>query len=255
MKLTLILLLIAFGCYIGYRIALQMAHKKDPNDKPGCVLIGYVTLVYLCMCSLSFPFIGITVAGLYATVAHDRFEATVTQVRQYESEDDEGNYHTMYSPTVIFTNSSGAIIERELNISSGDPYYVGEKHPITYDVDSDKVSSRSMASVLLLTGGLIMSLLLLGYVIIGFAYAYTIPIEITGMDYTVIIFLYIIMPLGMIGMNVGLIYYMVQRIFYDYKSDHPVWVLFLVGFFILVLTLASVGIVKLMWKKKKTKNL
>lgn len=254
MKLSIIIALLLFACYIGYRIAKRMARNKDPNKKPGCMMSGYVIIVYLCLCSLSFPFLNMTISGLYNNLVDTRYEATVVSVRDYISEDSDGNKRTMYAPTVSFTSNSGQKITRELNIGSGDPYIVGEMHPVSYDENDDQLNSRSVASVLLLIGGLIMSLLLLGYVLIGFAYAFRIPIGITGARYTGILFIYILMPIGMIGLNVGLIYYVYQRLVNGYKSDQPIWVLFIVGFFILVLTLAKIGIVRMLLEKETKKK-
>lgn len=253
MKIVFFLILFLYAVYIGYRIATRMARDKDPDGQPGCVLSSYVTLIYLCMCLFSFPFIGWTGTALYQSMAHDRYEATITSVREYEDEDDDGNYRTMYQPTVKFTANNGTVIERELGISSGDPYDIGEMHPVSYDADSDQVNSRSWSTILLLTAGLMLSLMFLGYVLIGFAYAYDIPIGITGTAYTVYIFLYILFPLGMIGMNVALIYYLVDTIINGNNADDPVWVLWLVGFFVLVLTLSMIGIIRMILEKRKNK--
>lgn len=250
MKLGLIIIVILYACYIGYRISLRLSRLKDSNNRPGFVTAGYVILVYLSMCLLSFPFVGICISGLYAHASHDKYDAIITSVRTYMDEDDDRRKTLMHTPTVELTFPDEKYIEQELNIASGDPYTVGDLHPVTYSNSSEQLSSGSLSSFLLLIGGLIMALFLLGYVIIGFTYAYDIPIGITGMGYTAFFFIYIFMPLGMLGMNAGMIYYVVRRLLYGYKSDQPVWVLFLVGFFILVLTLAKIGIVKKLLNSK-----
>ncbi|WP_405368945.1 DUF3592 domain-containing protein [Nonlabens sp. Asnod2-A12] len=251
MRLAIYITLLLVACYIAYRIAQRMASDKDPDEKPGCIMVGYVTLVYLCMCALSFTFLSLTLSGLYGNVVHHRYEATVIDVRTYESEDSDGNTTTMYAPTVQFTTDQGDVITRELNISSGEPYQNGEIHPVSYNQETNDLDSRSIASVVLMLAGLLMSLFLLGYVIIGIAYAFYIPIGINGMEYTAFIFVYILMPLGMIGMNAGLIYYVVQRLTTGYKSDQPIWVLIVVIFFIIVLTLSKISIIKIMLSKNK----
>lgn len=254
MRLAIYITLLLVACYIAYRIAQRMASDKDPDEKPGCIMVGYVTLVYLCMCALSFTFLSLTLSGLYGNVVHHRYEATVIDVRNYESEDSDGNTTTMYAPTVQFTTDQGDVITRELNISSGEPYQNGEMHPVSYNQETNDLDSRSIDSVLLMLAGLLMSLFLLGYVLIGIAYAFHIPIGINGMEYTAFIFIYILMPLGMIGMNAGLIYYVVQRLTTGYKSDQPIWVLIVVIFFIIVLTLSKISIIKIMLSKKKKKE-
>jgi len=195
--------------------------------------------------------VGWTVSALYGNIVNDRYEAIVSSVREYEDEDDDGNSQTMYQPTVKFTSNDGVVVEEELGISSGDPFYVGEMHPVSYDEQSGHLSSRSFVAVALQSAGLMMSLLLLGYVIIGFAYAYSIPIGITGAEYTVVIFLFILLPVGMIAMDAMLIYYLVDTLFYGNNADDPAWVLWLVGFFALMLTLAMIGILQQFLKKRK----
>ena len=157
----------------------------------------------------------------------------------------------MHVPTVSFTPlSSSTPIVHELDIASGESYEIGELHKIAYNPDTGNIQSKELSSILLLIGGLIFSLVLLSFVVYAVLYAFYVKLPITLLELVIYNFIGIIVPLGIVGMNAGIIYYLYQRLVHGVKADQPVWVIFLCLFFSLVLTVVTFGFFKLLFKKE-----
>lgn len=245
-----LILVLLFALYISYRIIKRMVG----DDKVGCASFAYVSAVYLSLCSLSLPFVIMTSTSLYRIITYETYDAVVVEVSTYISEDSDGNDTLMYTPTVKFTpKGSSEPITRKLGIGSGDPYYVGDSHTVAYNSDTGKIESKSLASILLLIGGLIFSLMLFSFVAYGIYYAFFDKLAFHIMDMVMIYFLYIIMPIGVLGMNAGMIYYLYERLVTGTKADDPTWVLIIVIFFVLVLSLVTVSGIKMLFSRERSK--
>ena len=245
-----ILAVALFALFISYRIVKQMSG----DNKVGCIGFGYVSAVYLSLCGLSFPFVIMTVTSLYGIITYDSYEAVVVEVSTHMSENDDGSETLMYTPTVKFTpKNSLEPITRKLGISSGAPYHIGDSHQVAYNSNTKKIESKSLASILLLIGGLIFSLMLFSLVAYGVYYAFFDKLAFHVMDMIMIYFLYIIMPIGVLGMNAGMIYYLYNRLVNGVKADDPAWVLIVVVFFALVLTLLTISVIKMLFSNDGSK--
>lgn len=248
-KVSLILVLL-FALYISYRIAKRMGD----DDKVGCSGFTYVSIVYLTLCSLSLPFVMMTSSSLYRIITYEAYDAVVVEVSTYISEDSDGNDTLMYTPTVKFTpNGSSEPITRKLRIGSGDPYHVGDSHIVAYNSDTGKIESKSLASILLLVGGFIFSLMLFSIVAYGVYYAFFEVLTFHIMDMIIIYFFYIIIPVGILGMNAALIYYLYERFITGVKADDPAWVTIIVSFFAIVLSLTTIAMFKMLFSKERSK--
>lgn len=242
--------IVVLGLLISYRITKRMGG----DGKVGCMTFGYVSLVYLMLCALSIPFVIGSASGLYKIATFDTYEATVVDVSSYMRKNPDGRRIKMYTPTVKFTpRGSSEPREKKLEIGSGEPYQIGEKYKIVYDSDTGKLESREIAAILLLSGGLIFSLTLLSLVIYGAYYAFVEKRSFPLTSLATILIVYIIMPISMIGLNAGMIYYVYNRLAYGVRSEQPIIVLIIVIFFIIVLSLATVGLAKMFINKEKIK--
>ena len=245
-----VLAVASFALYISYRITKRIAG----NEKVGCASFAYVSAVYLSLCALSLPFVIMTSNSLYRIITYEAYDAVVVEVSTYMSEDSDGNETLMYTPTVKFTpRGSSEPITRKLGIGSGEPYHIGDSHKVAYNSDTGKSESKSLASILLLIGGLIFSLMLFSFVAYGVFYAFFDTLTFHVMDMIIIYFLYIIMPIGIMGMNAGMIYYLYERFITGEKADDPLWMAIIVAFFALVLSLVTVGVIKMLFSKERSK--
>ncbi len=236
--------------YISYHIVKKINGEK----KVGCAGFTYVSAVYLSFCAFSLPFVIMTSSSLYRIIIYDAYEAEVVEVSTYMSEDSDGNDTLMYTPTVKFTpNGSSEPITKKLEIGSGSPYHIGDSHKVAYNSDTGKIESKSIASILLLIAGLIFSLMMSSIVAYGIYYAFFDQLAFHIMDMVLIYFLYIIMPIGILGMNAGMIYYLYERFITGVKADDPIWVAIIVIFFVLVLSLTTVPLIKMLFAKKGPK--
>ncbi len=236
--------------YISYRILKKM----NKNGKVGCAGFAYASAAYLSLCALSLPFVIMTSSSLYRIITYDAYDAEVVEVSTYMSEDSDGNETLMYTPTVKFTpKGSSEPITKKLGIGSGDPYHVGDSHTVAFNSDTRKIESKSLASILLLIAGLIFSLMLFSLVVYGIYYAFFDKLAFHIMDMVIVYFLYIIMPIGMLGLNAGMIYYLYERFITGVKADDPAWVAIIVIFFVLVLSLTTVPLAKMLFSKEGPK--
>jgi len=235
-------------------ISYHIVKKMNDDKKVGCAGFAYVSAVYLSFCAFSLPFVIMTSTSLYRIIIYDAYEAEVVEVSSYMSEDSDGNSTKMYTPTVKFTpHGSSEPITKKLGIGSGDPYHVGDSHTVAYNSDTGEIESKSIASILLLIAGLIFSLMMSSIVAYGIYYAFFDNLAFHFMEMILIYFLYIIMPIGILGMNAGMIYYLYERFITGVKADDPIWVAIIVIFFVLVLSLTTVALEKLFFSKEGPK--
>jgi len=228
--------LIISGLFITFRITERQ--KKESGSNGGCFYYGFMTLVYESLLLLSIGALALAGTGLYRNIINTSYQATIVGQEEYLSEDDEGGSHLMHTPIVEFIpNGQNIAIRAKLDISSGGEYKIGESHRIVYNSKTGEVNSGSTSTILLQLGGLLMGLFLLSFVVYGFLYAFYLPTPFNLADIIKVGFVYTFMPIGMIGMDLALIYYVYQRLILDERTNEPIWPLAISIFFSLVLTL------------------
>ncbi len=244
------ILSILFALYISYRIA----KRKAGDDKVGCIAFAYVSVVYLLLCFFSFVLITSSSSGLYEIATYDSYEATIIDVSSYMKKNSDGIHIKMYTPTIEFTpNGSSEPRTIKLKIGSGKPYQIGEKHDVVYNSDTGKIVSREIRLILLMIAALITSLMLLSLVVYGVYYAFVKKRTFPLTSLLTILFIYITLPIGMIGMNAGLINYVYNRLVYGIRSEQSIFVLIFIIFNIIVLSLVIIALAKMFIRKEKIK--
>jgi hypothetical protein len=247
-----LIFLICFSIFIGYKIAKRQ--QKNAKEK-NLFAVGYISLIIFC-CSLFgtfFPYGLLKQSSLFITGT--RYEATVTNVHERTEttgEDGRSRTQTMYTPEVTFTTHSGKIIVRDGSLSSSDPDKIGDVITLYYNEKTDSLIEYSIASVAMLIGGLIFSGIFTLIMIGAILYAFNkntqpiITIMIVGGQYFVL-------PLIILLFTLGLWSYPIRRIFFDYQTEQPLWVIPATIFFALTMSAVCVGYVKMVFLGEKKK--
>jgi len=229
---------IILGLFITFRITER--EKKESNSNGGCFFYGYLTLVYEALLILSLGALALAGTGLYRNIIHDSYQATVVDQVEYYAEDEDGGGQLMYTPIVEFTpNDHEKLIRAKLDVSSGGLYEIGEPHRVVYNPKTGDVNSGALSTILLQLAGLLMGIFMFSFIVYGFCYAFYLPLPFTIVDIIRIGFMYTFLPIGLLGMNAGLMYYIYQRLFLGIRADDPLWPLILSIFFSLTLSLAT----------------
>ncbi len=253
MSIYLFSSIIIFGLFISFRITER--EKKESDSNGGCVFYGIVTLIYEALLLLSLGTLALAGSGLYRNLVYPSYQAKVIDQSSYVEEDDDGS-HLMYTPIVEFT-PTGQVepIRAKLDISSGGEYKIGESHRVVYNPKTGDVYSGATSTILLQFFGLLMGLFMFSLVVYGFSYAFYLPLPFTIGDIIKIGLIYIFVPIGMIGMDVGLIYYVYQRIFLNTRANDPLWPLIISIFFSLALSLTIYSLISQLIKSGKLKEI
>lgn len=223
------------GLFISFRITERQ--KKESDQNGGCFYYGFVTLIFEALLLLSFGALALSGSGLFRNIFDTSYQAIVVDQVEYESEDDDGNTTTMHTPIVKFTpDGQHAPIIAKLNISSGGEYEIGATHRIVFDPETGDVTSGATSTILLLLGGLIMGLFMFSFIVYGFCYAFYLPLPFSLSDIIAVGFIYTFLPLGVIGMDAGLLYYIYERMI-GARTGEPIWPLLLSILFSTILTL------------------
>jgi len=233
--------------FIAFKIHRRQKEGENETIASGCLGFGFIFLAYLIVSYLGIVFLIGTTKQLYTVATAKTYQAKVINIDNEIRENSEGLKIIIYTPTVKFNieNTSGAIIKK-LDVSSTQPYQIGETQEIVYSSSSDSIVSVSIGSILLNIVGFLISLLPFSLIIYGFCYAFYITLPYTLTDLLIFFFGYIFLPIGMIGLNIGLIYYVYDSLIQDYRQEQPIWVLMLCTFFILILSFAKFMIVKML---------
>ena len=204
---------------------------KRENERLGCITVGFVWLVILCINSLILSGILLVHDNLSNFIQGERIEATIVDFTLRESDDDENG--PMYVPILRFTAPNGEVITRKSNSGSGREPVIGDPYLIYYDSERDSLSYFSVASVALMATCLVVtfSLGLLSFGIVRYALGY-------GMAGFKSFFgnylLRFILPLAIIIFDAMLIY----AAFFN--GPHPLWVYPILVISIIGLTVTAV---------------
>lgn len=247
-----IITVLLFVLLVSYKITKRMfADSSNKLLKVGCFSYGYVFLVYGSLTSLSVGIFPLIIGQFETIVTKEKFSAKVVSVREWIDKDDDGRSILMYTPTVEFKLNNNEIINRELNISSGGGYAIGEIIRVAYNYEEDKLVAASLSSIFLLLGGALMASFTSILMVYGICYGFNIPTKYTGLDIIKFFFIAIFMPLGMLVLNGGMIYYLYNSWFNGVENNHPIFVDIICVFFITILTLVKVILIKSLIKGEK----
>lgn len=236
------LFLIAFSIWITVMV------KKRMEMNSGCLSFGYIALLIFSISTLAIGATAILVsyigANLYTFVKGERYTAIVTDYTSEEREDDEGDLSTYYYAQLAFVTDAGKRITVEDSSSVGEPQ-IGEEYTIYYNASDGKKFVWSAAFPIMTCGLLMMSSILL--VAFYGIMRYALGFEMKGFwkflqNFGSVFFI----PFVMICFDLLLIYGL-------FHKTQPLWVYVLLSFFILVLTLAIWGYIKMTIKKGSLK--
>lgn len=219
--------------------------------KSGCMMYGYAGLVIFSIniftiFSLFFAFT--TINEVYAALTSgEKYKAIVisyTTETHYDS--DDGSSYTMDTPTVRFITKQGETIDRELDFSTSD-VSVGDTYSINYNAETGAVITLGFNLIIKVVGSFlflfIFTFLFIGIIMFALGYnmeGYKSLVAQIGFKFFI--------PFLMIGFNALLIY----GIFYG--NDVPAWVTLMLVFFVVMLTLGTLGYFKMMFGKETSEN-
>lgn len=215
-------------------------------DKKGCVTFAYAGAVIFCInlfAIFSWMFMVSSCQDIYKVISSGKqYTARVisyTAEEHYDSED--RRYYTMYKPTVRFNTESGAIITKQLNFSQSS-VDVGDTYRINYNSATGAVITLGFIMIIQFVGAFIFCFILTFLVAGIIRYIMGWPME---RYYTLIskVGFNFFVPFLMTGFDALLIY----AIFYG--NDVPGWVTALLVFFVIVLSLAIWGYIKMIFSK------
>lgn len=215
-------------------------------QRKGCITFAYVGAVIFCInlfAVFSWMFMVSSSRDLYKAASSGKsYTAKVisfTSEEHYDS--DKGRSYTMYQPTVQFTTESGRVVDKELEFSTSD-LELGDIYKVNYNETNGKVITLGFTLIIRLVGAFIFCFLLTFLVAGLLRYVLGWPM---GNYYALIskIGFNFFVPFLMIGFDALLIY----ALFYG--NEVPGWATALIVFFILVLSLAIVGYLKMIFTK------
>lgn len=218
------------------------------KELKGCLIGGYIFLVIFCILLLAGTFSIIGIKGLIESVQTyingKPYLSVVYDYSSYESEDDEGNSHTMYTPHVKFTTKEGYEVTHKLGISSGAPPTMGDTYKVYYDPGNGDVFVISLTAFFLYAAASVLVFLLL--LAIAGAVIYVLGFNMNKYYNCVSNFIfYFFIPLVMAGFDALLMYALF--------NPQPLWVRALLLVFVIMLTLGLMGYVKMLRAKGKPK--
>ncbi|RYE00071.1 MAG: hypothetical protein EOP54_01565 [Sphingobacteriales bacterium] len=215
-------------------------------EAKGCITFAYVGAVIFCInlfALFSWMFMWTSCRDIYNVVSSGKqYTASVisyTSEEHYDSED--RRYYTMRKPTVQFRTESGAVIRKPLSFSKSS-LEVGDTYKVNYNAATGEVITLGFIMIIKFAGSFIFCFILTFLVAGMIRYIIGWPME---RYYTLIskIGFNFFVPLLMISFDALLIY----ALFYG--NDIPGWATAILVFFIIVLTLAVWGYIKMIFSK------
>lgn len=230
------------GIFLAFTFLISYFYIKRTGAS-GCLTKGYVGLVVLCinvvgLISLMFLFSSIKDVFDVVTSGQNYTASVIsfTEKDHYDSETKTSS--TMYTPTVRFTTNDEVVVERELSFSTSN-LQIEDTYRINYDEKEDRVITLGFVLVIQFVGSFIFSFVLI-FVFSGLV-LYAFGGKMKGY-YSLLqkVGFYFFFPLILIGFNALLIYG------FFYSNDVPVFVSGILIFFIIVMTLATIGYLKML---------
>ncbi len=202
----------------------------------GCMTTGYVALVIFCVTILCFAVFFMLFSSVKNDVSSfingEQYTATVTSYTSEDKEDDEGDTQTYYTSYVTFTTKEGYEVTRPKAFSSTGMPVMGETYTIYYDAKNNTLFVWEAMVVIMFVGMIIMGTILLfaftGLVLFAFG------AKMDGYWKACRNLASLFIPFIMIAFDALLVYGLLHK-------EHPTFVVIILSFFILVLSLAIWG--------------
>jgi len=231
-------------------LARKILLRKNENEKPGCIGVGYVATVISVLSIMVFTLS----AGMGKTVYHfvvlPKYKATVVDTRSYISETKhKGRIRKtkMFQAIVTFTDNTGNTIVVPTDIGSSSQVKKGEQMTVVYDFDADTASELSVRSFALIFGCCLM-LAIMGYFLYaGLVYAFGGAIK-PVFNFGIKAALYFLVPFGMLFLLGGLSYGLYNH--YGAGVYMPLWAEIVCIFFVVVLVFGLLGYINMLRQKE-----
>jgi hypothetical protein len=225
-------------------VAIKILKRRNPNEKSGCIGVGYVSLVMFILLSFSTMLAGMLGSFVLNVLTLPRYEAKIIDISAYQDTNRRKRTTTMYRSIVAFTTEDGTPVEIRTDISSSERREIGEVVKVGYRSGMQTAEELSAGKYILMAGGAVMLLVMGYFVIAGIFYAMGAQMSAFyrfGMN----LLLYFIFPLGMLFLLGGMGYAVVLY-FTGQKPDMPVWAVVVCCFFCLVLLGAMLGYLRML---------
>ena len=232
---------------VGLLLTYKIGQRRVQSGKEslGCLGFGYVFLVVSILMVFAIGSaigVGSSIYKSTQLLLHgQRYPAKVISYTTYESHDsDAGTTTTMFTPTLEFTTASGQLVEHTVSYSSSSKPTIGEFVTVYYDEVTQKGMSFGFGALALFVGALIfmVTLVFVFWGVLLYAMNYDMTNYFHRAKFIGVTFF---IPLLMILFDGLLIY----ALFYGNKV--PFFVTALLVFFILVLSLAIWGYIKMIF--------
>lgn len=233
--------------FLGLLLTYKIGQRRVQSGKESLRYLGF-GYVFLVVTILMIFAIGSAIgvgSSLYKStklfIHGARYQAKVVSYTSYESHDsDAGTTTTMFTPTLEFTTTSGQLVEHTISYSSSSKPTIGELVTVYYDEVTQKGVSFGFGALALFVGALIfmIALVFAFWSVLLYALNYDMTNYFHRAKFIGVTFF---IPLLMILFDGLLIY----ALFYGNKV--PVYVMALLVFFILVLSLAILGYIKMIF--------
>lgn len=232
--------------FIVITILMTTLIRKRLGNKSGCISFGYIGLILFSInifFIFSWVFLATAVKETFlATTSGDNYTATVvsfTTKKTYNS--DEERYETMHNPTIRFITKEGRILQRELDFSSSG-IEVGDTYQINFNEQNNTVITKGFLMYIKLAASFILCFIFTFLFIGEILYVFKFKME-SYYDLIKKVGFHFFIPFLMIGFNILLVY----ALFYG--NEVPLGVSIVLVFFIIVMTLAIVGYLKMIKTK------
>jgi len=239
--------------WMTWRIAARWKREAlaKNNDQPAgrpwfsCFLV-FTLLSFLTMGAVLIPLEIGARASLFVTGTLQ--QATVTRftsgTERVSRDDSYGHSYTtdvvMHTPVYRFTLSDGTRQDVSGDISSENEPTVGDLQKIYYDAQRNSMVTASPANAVMLGACALFSFLLILILLATVLYAFDRStkgvMRLLGQT-----LLYVVIPLAMVGMALGLGFYAYERFTTDLHDDDPLFVAGFCIFFAVTLMLVLVG--------------
>lgn len=230
-------------------VAIKVLKRKDRERSPGCLGIGYISLIIFCLFSLSAMLAGMLGSFLINALTLPRYEARVVDYHTFEDKDSRNRRLTMFQPIVSFRTKEGSVVTIKTDIASSGKKDKGVSLTVGYKPGMDTAEELSGNKYILIGGACVM-LLIMGYFALG-GIAYAMgwrmrPFYRFGAG----LLLYFIFPLAMLSL-LGAMSYVVTLYFMGQKPDMPVWAVVICSFFSLTLFFAFIGYLRMLTERSR----
>lgn len=235
--LTLVIVLIIWAAY-----RIQRRSNPQRPASPGITLFFATILLSLSLAGSSLIML---VNSILHYVQLPHYQAVVIDHHRHPTtaRDSEGRTYSqwMYQPNVEFSSADGETHNLMLDVSSGEPWQIGETVTIGFDRQKQRAELHSWPKLMLLCAGLVMASICWYLIIAALWYALGRPMERVK-TFGLWLLLWVI-RLVVVAFE-GLLLYALYRHFTG-AQPMPLWALLTVCFFALIMFLACQAMFRL----------